>query len=91
MTSGPACAQPVERPALKELLMTVAAVRKQEPAGRAVGSSPRRGIGGRGITCFMLVDAGSTTAPVGNDHCAGGGQGGHGRPEVVAAQEQITR
>ncbi len=58
---------------------------------RAAGSSPRRGTGGRGMACFQLADAGSTAAPVVDDHCAGGGQGGHGRPEVVAAQQEIHR
>jgi len=29
-------------------------------------------------------------APVVNDHCVGGCQGGHGRPVVVAAQQQIN-
>jgi len=39
----------------------------------------------------MRVDAGSLTTPVVNDHCAGGRQGGAGRPEVVAAQQEINR
>jgi len=89
--SVPACAQPGERHAPKELRITAPAVRKQDPASRTVGSSPRRGIGGRGIARLMLADGGSTTAPVVHDHCAGGCQGGHGRPVVVAAQQQISR
>ena len=60
-------------------------------ASRVAGSSPPRGIGGRGIPCFMRVDAGFLTTPVVNDHCAGGCQGGAGRPEVVAAQQDINR
>ena len=38
---------------------------------------------------FILGQVGSATAPVVNDHRAGGGQGGAGRPVVVAAQQQI--
>jgi len=38
----------------------------------------------------MLADGASITAPVGKDHCAGGCQGGHGRPVVVAAQHEIS-
>ena len=90
-TSVPACAQSGERHPLKELPITLTAVRKQDPASKAAGSSPRRGTGGRGMACFQLADAGSTAAPVVDDHCAGGGQGGHGRPEVVAAQQEIHR
>jgi hypothetical protein len=37
----------------------------------------------------MLGDDGSATAPVVHDHGAGGGQGGAGRPVVVAAQQQV--
>ena len=90
-TSVPACAQPGERHPLKELPITLTAVSKHDPARRAAGSSPRRGTGGHGMACFLLADAGSATAPVVDDHCAGGGQGGHGRPEVVAAQQEIHR
>ena len=53
----------------------------------AVGSSPRRGTRERGIACFILADAGSP-APVVNDHCANGGQGGTGHAVVVAAQQE---
>jgi hypothetical protein len=84
-----ACVLPGQRHAQKEILVTVPAVRKQDPAGRAVSSSPRRGIGGYGIAWFMLGGNGSATAPVVHDHRAGGGQGGAGRPVVVAAQQQI--
>ncbi len=90
-TSVPACAQSGERHPVKELPISLTAVRKQDPASRAAGSSPRRGIGGGGLACFLLADGGSTAAPVVDDHCAGGGQGGHGRPEVVAAQQEIHR
>ena len=90
-TSVPACAQPGERHPLKELPITLTAVSKHDPARMAAGSSPRRGTGGHGMACFLLADAGSATAPVVDDHCAGGGQGGHGRPEVVAAQQEIHR
>jgi hypothetical protein len=38
----------------------------------------------------MVVDAGSTTAPVVKDHRAGGCQGGEGRQVVVAAQQEIN-
>jgi hypothetical protein len=43
------------------------------------------------MACFMLVDGGSTNAPVVDDYCADGGQGGAGRPVVVAAQQEISR
>jgi hypothetical protein len=89
-TSVPARAQPGERHPLK-LHITLTAVRKQDPASRAAGSSPRRDTGGGGMACFLLAGGGSTTAPVVDDHCAGGGQGGHGRPEVVAGQQEIHR
>ena len=84
-------ARPGRNDPLKELPVTLPAVRKHDPASRAAGSSPRRGTGGRGMACFLLADGGSVTAPVVDDHCAGGGQGGHGRPEVVAAQQEIHR
>ena len=58
-TSVPACAQPGERHARKELLITAPAARYQDAASRATGSSPRRGTGGRGIAYFILGDDGS--------------------------------
>jgi hypothetical protein len=83
--SGMTCAQPGERHALK---------RRPEPCppsgSRIVGSSLRRGIGDRGIVCFMLVDAGSTTEPVVDDHRVGGCQGDTGRPTVMAARQEIS-
>jgi len=65
-------------------------LKKQDRASRAVGSSPWHGTGGRGIARFMILDTGSTTAPVVKDHCVGGCQGGEGRPVVVAAQQEIN-
>jgi hypothetical protein len=81
---------PRQRHAQKELPVTVPAVSKQDPANRAVSSSPRRGIEGQGIAWFILGDDGSAPAPVVHDHRAGSGQGGAGRPVVVAAQQQIN-
>ena len=83
-------------PAGDEALLAVTqpgepAVRKPDPASRAVSSSPRRGIRGNGIAKFTSGDDGSAAAPVVNDHRAGGGQGGAGGPVVVAAQQQINR
>ncbi len=90
-TSVPACALPGQRHAQKDFPVTVPAVRKQDPASSTVSSSPRRGIGGHGIAYFILGGDGSATAPVVNDHRAGGSQGGAGHPVVVAAQQQINR
>jgi len=87
--SGPACALPGQRHAQKELPVTVPGAGKRDPVSRAVSSSPRRGIGENEIAWFMLGDAGSAAAPVVHDHRAGDGQGGAGRPVVVAAQQQI--
>jgi hypothetical protein len=85
----PACSLPGQRRTQKELLVTVPAVKKQDPVSRAVSSPPRRGIRGHGIARFMPGGDGPVTAPVVHDHRAGGGQGGAGRPVVVAAQQQI--
>ena len=68
---------------------TVPVVRKQDPAGGAVSSSPRRDVRGNGIASFMLGHDRSAAAPVVHDHRAAGGQGGAGRPVAVAAQQQI--
>ena len=70
----------------KELPCHRAAVRKRILRASAISLSPlRRGIGGNGIAYFILGGDGSATGPVVHDHCAGGGQGGVGRPVVVAA------
>ena len=59
-------------------------------ASSGVGSSPRRGPGGRGLAFCRLAGAGSAPAPVIHEHCADSGQGGKGRPVVVAAQQQVN-
>ena len=88
MAPVPACTR---RPAcLKEVPITVPAVESMIVRAGAVGSSPRRGTSEPGIACFILADAGSP-APVVNDHCANGGQGGTGHPVVVAAQQESSR
>jgi hypothetical protein len=79
----------VHRHAQKDILATVPVVRKQDPAGGAVSSSPRRDVRGNGIASFMLGHDRYATAPVVHDRRADGGQGGAGRPVVVAAQQQI--
>jgi hypothetical protein len=41
------------------------------------------------MATFILGGDGSAITPVVHDHRAGGGQGGAGRPVVVAAKQQI--
>jgi len=72
---------------LKEVPITVPAVESMIVRTGAVGLSQRRGTSEPGIACFIFADAGSP-APVVNDHCANGGQGGTRHPVVVAAQQE---